>query len=351
MNTETLLSYELWGISAENMGLFLLFTLGSYALIYFFFEKGISRLQNLAEQTEQHWDNLLVDFIKKLRFPSFIIITGIFATIFLPLPESWDPVIRHFFLLLAIVYAGIFGNRVIDFAGETLDKKMGKGLGGKGFPIFRKLAKFILWVLIFLLILQNMGVNVSALVASLGVGSIAIALASKNVLGDVFASISISLDQPFKIGDYIEVGSITGNVENVGIKSTRVRRLTGEEVSIPNAKLMNAEIHNYARLHHRRDNIAVGVEYDTPKEVLKRIPEMLKEIARAEQGVEFIRCHFTKFGDSSLNFDLVIKSLSKDYNELLSRKESIMYKIFDQFSKEGIAFAFPSQTVYLRKES
>ena len=195
----------------------------------------------------------------------------------------------------------------------------------------------------------TIGVDITGLIAGLGIGGIAVALAAQNILGDIFASISISIDEPFVEGDYIEVAGIAGTVEKIGLKTTRIRTLGGPVVSMPNATLTNANISNFAKTTVRRGNITVGVEYDTDPDVLESIPKILETLCKKVTTVEFVRAHFAEFADSSLNIQLVFDSLAPEYDTLLSNTEKIQFAIYREFTKQKIGFAFPTQTVHLVK--
>ncbi|MEO0578147.1 MAG: mechanosensitive ion channel family protein, partial [Pseudomonadota bacterium] len=197
------------------------------------------------------------------------------------------------------------------------------------------------------LILSNLGVNITALVAGLGVGGIAIALAAQNILGDLFASLSIILDKPFVVGDFLAVDSYLGSVERVGIKTTRLRSLSGEQLVFSNNDLLGSRVRNYGRLHERRIVFSIGVTYETTPAKLKAIPTILREAVEAEQDVRFDRAHFKSYGDFALIFEIVYYVLVADYNRYMDIQQSINFALFERLAEEGVAFAYPTQTVYV----
>jgi small-conductance mechanosensitive channel len=205
------------------------------------------------------------------------------------------------------------------------------------------------WVLTLLLILQNLGVEVSALVAGLGVGGIAIALAAQNVLGDLFASLSIVLDRPFILGDFIAVGDFSGAVEHIGLKTTRLRSLSGEQLVFSNADLLQSRIRNYKRMYERRIQFTFGVTYETPHDNLTAIPGMIREAIASHEKTRFDRAHFKSFGDSALIFEAVYYVLSPDYNLYMDIQQAINLTLLQGFAAAGIDFAFPTQTIYVHK--
>jgi small-conductance mechanosensitive channel len=197
----------------------------------------------------------------------------------------------------------------------------------------RFIARVAVWALVGLLVLSALNINITALIAGLGIGGVAVALAAQNVLGDLFASLSILLDRPFAVGHFIVVGDMAGTVEHVGIKSTRIRSLSGEEVVQSNTNLLNARIHNYRHLYDRRVLFAFGVTYDTPHQKLTAIPEIVREIIQGIEKTRFDRAHFKEYGDSALNFEVVYYVLSPDYNLYMDVQQGINLDLFRDASR------------------
>lgn len=198
-----------------------------------------------------------------------------------------------------------------------------------------------------LMILDNLGFNITTLVASLGIGGIAIALAVQNVLADLFASLSIGLDKPFVVGDFIIVGDMMGTVEHVGLKTTRLRSLSGEQLIFSNTDLLQSRIRNYKRMYERRIVFTFGVLYDTPRDALGRLPGIVREIIESQDGVRFDRAHFFSFGDSSLDFEVVYYVLDADFNHYMDIQQAINLAMIDRFVELGVAFAFPTRTLHI----
>ena len=213
--------------------------------------------------------------------------------------------------------------------------------------IIRFVARVVIWGMVLLLTLENLGVDITALVAGLGIGGIAVALALQNVLGDLLASLSITLDRPFVLGDFLIVGDHMGSVENIGIKSTRLRSLTGEQIVMSNADLLSSRVRNYGRMYERRIVFSLGVTYETPREKLKRIPPLLREIVEAEEGVRFDRAHFAKYGDFSLDYEIVYYVQSPDYGRYMDAQQAINFRIHEAFEELGVEFAYPTQTLWI----
>jgi len=204
-----------------------------------------------------------------------------------------------------------------------------------------------LWAVALLMILDNLGFNITTLVASLGIGGIAVALAVQNILGDLFASLSIALDKPFVIGDFIIVDDMLGTVEYVGLKTTRLRSLSGEQLVFANADLLKSRIRNYKRMYERRVLFGFGVRYRTTPEQLAAIPVMVREAITGQPGTRFDRAHFKAFGGSSLDFEVVYFVLDPDYNRYMDIQQAINLELVNRFAAAGIEFAFPTRTVHV----
>jgi small-conductance mechanosensitive channel len=204
---------------------------------------------------------------------------------------------------------------------------------------------------VLLIALDTLGVDITTLIAGLGVGGIAVALAVQNVLGDLFASLAIVLDKPFVVGDFIDTGGEhVGVVENVGLKTTRVRSLSGEELVIANSDLLSSRIRNYKRMSQRRALFEIGVVYGTPSDKLRRIPELIRKAVESRDNTRFDRSHFKSFGDSALVFETVYFMTVPDYNAYMDTQQAINLELYQRFEAEEIEFAYPTQTLFLKSE-
>lgn len=207
----------------------------------------------------------------------------------------------------------------------------------------------IIWTIGIIFLISNTGFNITGIITGLGIGGIALALASQNIFMDLFNYFVIFFDQPFQIGDFIVLDNITGTVEKIGIKTTRIRSLRGEEIIISNTDLTSKRIHNYKKMEKRRVIFAFGIVYQTSYKNLELVPAVVKKIISDTEGTEFDRCHFKEYGDSSLNFEIVYYVLSPDYNVYMDTQQKINLNIFKEFKDLGIEFAYPTRTVYLEK--
>jgi len=245
-----------------------------------------------------------------------------------------------------------WGNALIGHAvGREARQKIGKDaaqatmMGAAGF-----LAKVALWTVVLLVALDNLGFNITALIAGLGVGGIAVALGLQSILGDLFASLSIVLDKPFVIGDFIIVEQYQGTVERIGLKTTRMKSLSGEQIVFSNSDLLKSRIRNYQRMQERRIVFSLGIAYQTSREKLESIPSMIQEIISRQEAVRFDRAHFKEFGESSLNFEIVYFVESPDYALYMEKQQKINLELYQRFAEEGIQFAYPTRRIFVRTE-
>lgn len=206
----------------------------------------------------------------------------------------------------------------------------------------------VIWTMALMLALENLGIEIRPLVAGLGITGIAVALAVQTVLGDVFASMSIALDRPFAVGDFLVLGdNHMGTVEHIGVKSTRLRALSGEQIVMSNTDILKAQVHNYGRMSERRILFQFGVAYETPTATLAAIQPVVREIITSIADTRFDRCHFMSYGDSALQFEVVYYVLSADYNRYADIQHRINMELLDRLRKMDVSFAYPTRTVYL----
>jgi small-conductance mechanosensitive channel len=310
----------------------------------------LSRLQVWARRTATTIDDFLTDDIKR-KLPSLLY----FGAFYLSIQRlTLNPTLEKAVDVLAIIFLTIFGVSfllaMIIYGLETYwvtkERDTDKKQALKG---ILTVIKFVVWSIAIIILLDNLGIKISALVAGLGIGGVAIALAAQAILGDLFSYFSIFFDRPFEIGDFIITGDCLGTVEHIGIKTTRVRSLGGEQLIFPNTDLTNSRVHNYKRMDRRRVLFQIGVTYQTSLQHLKEIPEIIKNVIKGMNDTEFDRAHFSSYGDFSLVFEIVYYVIGSGYNKYMDIQQEINYKIKEEFDKCGIEFAFPTQTLYLNK--
>jgi len=267
----------------------------------------------------------------------------------LELPAAPAKLVRFAAVTIMIVQIGLWSTKLFGFALERWMTKDGRA--DPASVTVASLLRFVghsaVWILVLLLVLDNAGVDVTALVAGLGVGGIAVALAVQNILGDLFASLSIVVDRPFVVGDFIRVGDLLGTVERIGLKSTRLRSLTGEQLVVANSDLLSSRIHNFQRLQERRIAFGFGVLYETSPEHLRAVPGIVREVVSAEPKARFDRAHLKGFGASSLDYEVVYFVLEPDYTLFMDVQERINLGLITRLAALQVGFAYPTHTVHL----
>lgn len=310
----------------------------------------LHRLERVAQSTDTVIDDFLVDVLSATRVLLAAAIGLYLGSHFLTLPAALEKWVDRIFIIALILQLGFWASRGLIFwlrnhFGQGAEED--QGARDMTLSLLSFLGRVVVWVLVLLSMLDNLGINVTALVASLGIGGIAIALAAQNILGDLFASLTIAIDKPFAIGDFIILGNEMGTVEHVGLKTTRLRSLSGEQIIMSNNDLLQSRIHNYKRMDERRALFAIGVTYDTPAEKLELIPKLIEQAVTAQTDARFDRAHFKSFGAFSLDFEVVYYVRKPDYNVFMDVQQAINLQLVRSFAGHGIAFAFPTQTLHL----
>lgn len=262
-------------------------------------------------------------------------------------PAAIRRAINFLFVIAAAFQAAIWGRELIlGFVQHKAGMDEEHSTLGSALGIIRLLVTVTLFAIAIILILDNLGVNVTGLVAGLGIGGIAIGLAAQGIFSDLFAALSIIFDKPFRRGDGIRFGDITGTVEQIGLKTTRIRSLSGEEVVVSNAKLLDERIHNFALLDHRRIVTILGIVYQTPPDLIARIPDIVRQAVGAQPHATLVRCGMVGFGASSLDFEVQFDIHTPDFELTFTTRHAIFTSILKAFAEAGIAFAYPTQTSY-----
>jgi small-conductance mechanosensitive channel len=332
-----------------------LVALGAALVIYFALWLIIyivrNRLAALASRTRTEWDDVVVYVLSKTKGLTLFLVALFIGSHLVELPDRLDRIISRVAILGLLLQAGVWVSAGLSSFLErytrrelATDRGAATTMSALGF-----VGKIVLWAVLLLVALDNLGVDITTLVAGLGVGGIAVALATQNILGDLFASLSIVLDKPFVLGDSLMVDTVQGTVEHIGLKTTRLRSIGGEQIICSNADLLKSRVRNFGRMMERRVNFKLSVTYHTPREKLTRIPEIVREAITSQEKTRFERSHFSSFGDSALVFDSVYFVLSSDYMAHMNIQQAINLRIHERFEEEGIEFAYPTQTVVLAR--
>ena len=309
----------------------------------------LSRLKKWTQKTVTRFDDGLVQIFEKTLIPVLYL-----GTLYLSISNlTLHPILKETVNVLGVIGATILGIRFIIFVMEyflkvyIITNQVNQSNVEQTVNSFIPAIKTIIWAIGLVFILDNLGFDVSAVVATLGIGGVAIALASQGVLQDLFSYFSILFDRPFELGDFIIVGDFIGTVENVGIKTTRLISLDGEGIVIANTDLTNSRIRNFKRMENRRIVFKFGVTYETPVEKLRAIPSMIEKIITQTDNVIFDRAHFLAYGDFSLDFEVVYLVTSSDYTAYMDAQQEINLQIKQMFEFKGIEFAYPTQVNYV----
>ena len=317
-------------------------------IVYHILERYLTRL---TEKTKTKLDDEILKNTKKPIYFLVILIGAYYALInFKDIRTNFSGELVFIFGIVEILLVTFIVTRVVNvviawYADRVAKKRMSEHI----LFVFKKIINIFIFVIAFLVILWVNNIDLTGIAVGFGVGGIAIAFALQNVLSDVFSAFSIYFDRPFEIGDFIIVGDYAGVVKKIGMKSTRVQLLQGEELVLSNRELTSTSVRNFKKMKKRRIVFHFGVTYNTPSKKLEKIPDMVKKIVNSQELAEVDRVHFTEFGDFSLNFEVVFYMKKGDYVLYRDTQQQINFAIKSAFEKEGIEMAFPTQTIYLNK--
>ena len=307
-------------------------------------------LTTLSRKTGTAIDDILAYAAQATRIWVLLPVALYAGALMVELPPTLDRLVETLAILALMVQAALWANRLIQgaFERQIAARRGADGEGVTTLTLLGVAACASVWALTALLILNHLGFDITALIAGLGIGGVAVALAVQNILGDLFASLSIVLDKPFVVGDFVVVGELRGTIEHIGLKTTRVRSLDGELIVFSNGDLLKSRIRNFKRMHERRIAFSVGVTYQTPFDKAERMPDMLRAAVESVDRTRFDRAHFAAYGDFALRYDVVYYVLSPDYNLYMDIQQAINLEIFRRFAGAGIEFAYPTQTLFVQ---
>ena len=310
----------------------------------------VKKLRNVANKTKAEVDDLLTKIVDKIGWPFYIFFAIYVALNFIQLPDAVNIFFTYATPIVVVIIVVRSLQQFVDYGIQKLAKEKQQETETSVINIIGRILRGTLWAIALVYIISLFGYDITTLVASFGVLGIVLAFGLQEILSDIFASISIFFDKPFEIGDFIIVGDNIGVVKKVGIKSTRIQSLWGQEVVIPNKELTSTRINNYKKMEKRRIQFSFGVIYDTSAEKLAKVLEITKEIVDKIELADLNRVHFKEYGDFSLNFEVVYYVNTPDYNKYMDIQQEINLSIKKRFEKEGIIFAYPTQTVIINKE-
>lgn len=332
-----------------NVGLVLVITLVTWWLI----KKLLGVLHKRVGVWAESYDNhkayrIFLEVLGRTREVLILAVAFLFSLQFVVLPEKYSALISHaWFLIFALQIALWLDQAVQSWLRHSI-LSTGSHRNPVTLIILGLLIRALVWSVMILSILSNVGVNITALVASLGVGGIAIALAVQTVLSDVFASLSIGFDKPFEIGDFVVFNDVAGTIEHIGLKTTRIRSLSGEQIVCANAILLQQTIHNYKRMQTRRVVFTLGISLSTPPDKLRQIGPAIEKIISGSTGTRFDRAHFASFGEDRLNLEVVHILSTADYNQYMDIQQEINIRIMEALAGLGVELAVPGRMLTFR---
>ena len=302
-----------------------------------------TRVHHTAVRTATYWDDILVEAVSSTKTLVLAVFSLLLGLLTLDMSSEARLILIRAIIVVLLCQFGMSASKGIS--SWITHKKANQHPSENGpistnYAIISFILRLTLWIIIILLVLDNLGVNITALVASLGIGGIAIALAIQNILGDLFASLSIALDKPFQMGDFIAVDSLSGTIRHIGLKTTRITSITGEELVISNADLLKSRIRNYRKMETRRIVFTLGVAPDTPPEKLKQLPDIIREIFDLIDTTRLDFVYFSKIERSSLVFEIAYYVNVADYSVYIKAQETFNLAVTKRFAEEKIQFAF-----------
>lgn len=340
------LELTFWNNTVSDYLVFLGVLAIGFALIFALGRVALKRIAANHERTQSPYAQLSLTGIKRYLLPTAYFTLFYACTRMLHL----DAKLEHVVGCLSVLFAVVMGAMFLASLATLFFTKLGKGKDSASLAIkwLIRLSKIVIWGIALILFLDNVGVKITSLVTGLGIGGVALAFAAQSALADIFCFFTIFFDKPFEIGDFIIAGEHMGNVEHIGVKTTRLRAIGGEQLIVSNADLTGSRIRNYKTMQQRRVSFTLAVTYDTPSEKLKAIPPMIQQIVEETEDTTFSRAHFASFGTYSLNFEIVYFVLSADYDRYMEINQRINLAIKDGFEQLGVSFALPTSMVQMR---
>ncbi len=313
----------------------------------------VKRFKNFSEKTVSTIGDFFVNVLKNIVIPFFYLVVVYISIENLLHGKLYlvkDGKVNNFMLAVILLFSARFLTMLIGYGLKMYFAKSGEDASLersiKGILI---ITKILVWTGAIIFFLDNLGIKITAVIAGLGVGGVAIALAAQAILKDLFSYFSIIFDHPFKVGDFIIIDDYLGTIEYIGIKTTRIRSLGGEMLIFSNSDLTDSRLRNYKLMEKRRVVFKLGVVYQTPLKQLKEIPKIIESVIKNVKDTVFDRAHFFSYGDFSLIFEIVYYVIGPDYNKYMDIQQEINFCLKEEFEKRGIEFAYPTQTLYVNK--
>ncbi|WP_431108653.1 mechanosensitive ion channel family protein [Variovorax paradoxus] len=350
---EALADTTLLGLPTRDVALAIAAALAAYLAMRLVLRYVIGRTRQLAQRTSNHVDDMVVDVLGSTNRVFLLLAALLVGVGMLDLSERWNQRVEQLWFIALALQIGLWFTKAISLGLRRYEERHGSSgmtqVSASAVLLSWSL-RTLLWAVVLLAVLSNLGVNITAFVASLGVGGIAIALAVQNILGDLFASLSIAVDKPFEVGDAIGIGDLSGTVQHIGLKTTRLRSLTGEQIVISNTDLLKQVVKNYRRMDERRIAFKFGMSYRSDPEKLEAVPGIVKRLIESRPKLRLDRVHFQAFGESSLDFEVVYFVTTPDYGLYMDEQQRLNLQMMREFSALGLEFAIPARSVYVTSD-
>jgi small-conductance mechanosensitive channel len=347
---DALTDATLLGLPVPDLALAVAAALAAYIAMRLVLRYVIGRMRQIAQRTSNHVDDMVVDVLGSTNRVFLLLAAVLVGVGMLDLSERWNQRVAQLWFIALALQTGLWFTRAIGLGLRRYEARHGSSgmtqVSASAVLLSWSL-RSLLWAIVLLAVLSNLGVNITAFVASLGVGGIAIALAVQNILGDLFASLSIAVDKPFEVGDAIGIGDLSGTVQHIGLKTTRLRSLTGEQIVISNTDLLKQVVKNYRRMDERRIAFKFGMSYRSDPEKLEAVPGIVKRLIESRPALRLDRVHFQAFGESSLDFEVVYFVTTPDYGLYMDEQQRLNLQMMREFAALGLEFAIPARSVYV----
>ena len=350
---DALTDATLLGLPVPDLALAVAAALVAYLAMRLVLRYVIGRTRQLAQRTSNHVDDMVVEVLGSTNRVFLLLAAVLVGVGMLDLTERWNQRVGQLWFIALALQTGLWFTKAISLGlrrYEARHSSSGMTQVSASAVLLSWSLRTLLWAVVLLAMLSNLGVNITAFVASLGVGGIAIALAVQNILGDLFASLSIAVDKPFEVGDAIGIGDLSGTVQHIGLKTTRLRSLTGEQIVISNTDLLKQIVKNYRRMEERRIAFKFGMSYRSDPEKLEAIPGIVKRLIESRPKLRLDRVHFQAFGESSLDFEVVYFVTTPDYGLYMDEQQRLNLQMMREFDALGVEFAIPTRGVYVMSD-
>lgn len=348
---DEILERTFWGNALYNYLIAIGIVLIGALAIRIFKGPVLNKIRSLTDKTDTHIDDYILDTIDRFGIPALYILLISSALQYLTLAPRLSRLIEILtVIIVTIIIIRFISASILMILTRYIRQQEGGEEKVKQLYGIMVIINIFFWGVGLLFLLDNLEYDVTAIIASLGIGGIAIALAAQNILGDLFNYFVIFFDRPFEVGDFVVIDDKNGVIEYVGLKTTRIKTLSGEQLVFSNSDLTSSRIHNYKKMQRRRVVFRIGVTYQTPHEQLKAIPELIKSIILELDNVTFDRAHFFLYSDSSLDFETVYYIESGDYTLYMDVQQFVNLRIYEEFEKRDISIAYPTRTLFINKD-